>query len=85
MLRCKRATVSMSWRSLSQSAMVGREVGGGEGRTQSGVRMVEAKGARSRMWRACGRIAGELRDYKRGGGGSCTSIWRPSRSSKNHS
>lgn len=52
----------MSWRSLSQSAMVGREVGGGAGRTQSGTPIADVKVARSSRWRACRRMAHEVMD-----------------------
>ena len=55
-----RAMASMKSRRALQSATVGMEVGGGAGRTQLGVPMVDVKGARrSRRWRACGRIAYE--------------------------
>lgn len=50
----------MSWRSLSHSATVGREVGGGAGRTQSGMPISNVKGARSRRWRVRRRIAHEV-------------------------
>lgn len=42
--------------------MVGRELGGGAGRTQSGVPMADVKGARSRRWKACERIADGVMD-----------------------
>ena len=62
MLRCMRAMTEISWRSLSQSATVGREEGGGGGRTQSGVPMADVKPARGRRRRACRRIAEEMMD-----------------------
>lgn len=45
-----------------QSAIVGMEAGGGAGRTQLGVPIVDVKGARRRRWRVCGRIACEAMD-----------------------
>lgn len=42
--------------------MVGRELGGGAGRTQSGVPMADVKGARSRRRKACERIADGVMD-----------------------
>lgn len=69
MLRCKRAVFAISERTLSQSAIVGREARGGAGRTQSGVPMADVKGTKSMRWRVRRRIAHERHEVIYGEGG----------------